>query len=100
MRTVVRAAMLVGVIGTLLSGSGSCGEGGVQPVEHRLVGPPEATRVGVLPGPLVFGKRDQGGGGAGEGPLDQLRLAVEVLVVLGVHDQSGGRDLVGDAVYG
>src|SRR5205807_1933341 len=46
------------------------------------------------------GQGDQSGGGTGEGLLDQLRLAFEVLVVLGVQDQGGGHDLVGDAVEG
>lgn len=40
--------------------AGSRGEGSVQLVEHRLVGSPQATRVGVLTGQLVFGQRDQG----------------------------------------
>ena len=64
------------------------------------MGPPQTTGMGVLTGALVLGQRDQGGGSAGEGLLDQLRLAFEVLVVLGVQDQGGGHDLVGDALEG
>ncbi len=37
---------------------------------------------------------------AGERFLDQLRLALEVLIVLGIHDQGRSHDLVGDAVEG
>jgi hypothetical protein len=54
--------------------------------------------MGVLTGPVVFGEGDQGGLSAGEGLLDQLRLTLEELVVLAIHDQGASRDLVGDAV--
>ena len=73
-------------------------DGSIQPVEHCLVSAPQAARVGVLTGPLGFGQRHQGGGGARERLLDQLRLALEVLIVLRIHDQRGSHDLVRDAV--
>jgi len=52
----------------------------------------------VLTGPFGFGQRNQSGRGACERLLYQLRLALEVLIVLRVHDQRGSHDLVRDAV--
>jgi len=53
-----------------------------------------ATRMRVLTGPFGFGQRNQSGRGACERLLYQLRLALEVLIVLRVHDQRGSHDLV------